>query len=464
MRNLKALTVFILLFALLFIIACGGANESASTDDPATEEPAVEEQPAAEEEPTAQEEPAEPAPDLGGYTLKLSMWWDGMPKPDTADGELLVQKLADVEKKYNVKIEYLNVPWDQYVEKFITSVTAGQPFADIIKVDAGWFPGFAKQGLVQPVTDFVDFKAVEDPLDYSPIFDSVGVFGGKQYGFDGPKAEAGTGIFYNKTLLQKLGLKDPNDFVKENNWTWDTFAQLAKDATRDSDGDGKVDSWGITAYHADFLVSLVSSEGGKLFDDVNLKEGISDPRTAQALEFMQKLYYTDKVVRTENPGDWGEQRKMFPEGNVLMMPGYVWEINERANDMGENEWSYVPFPKAPGAVDYVSGYPGLNFWVIPKGAKYPKESLQILFELNDIQSEVEEEYIGQNWYESVVTDEAALENLRLSATKTMIQWHGAIKDYPVWSVADEVVKGAPVSTTIEKYKTDAQAKIDEMFK
>ncbi len=68
-----------------------------------------------------------------------------------------------------------------------------------------------------------------------------------------------TGIFYNRTLLNKLGIKSPQDYVKENNWNWDTFTQVAKDANKDTNNDGKLDTWGLTS--AGFMDNaLVSNE------------------------------------------------------------------------------------------------------------------------------------------------------------------------------------------------------------
>src|SRR5205823_1414038 len=43
---------------------------------------------------------------------------------------------------------------------------------------------------------------------------------------------------------QRLGLDDPWQTVK-GDWTWDQMMQMAKVATRDTAGAGKIDQWGI---------------------------------------------------------------------------------------------------------------------------------------------------------------------------------------------------------------------------
>ena len=46
-------------------------------------------------------------------------------------------------------------------------------------------------------------------------------------------------MFVNKTLLKKEGIRLPDE-----NWTWEDFYDICKKATKDSDGDGKIDLFG----------------------------------------------------------------------------------------------------------------------------------------------------------------------------------------------------------------------------
>ena len=50
-------------------------------------------------------------------------------------------------------------------------------------------------------------------------------------------------MFVNKTLLQKEGIKVP-----DNDWTWDDFYGICKAIVKDSDGDGQMDQFGCYDY------------------------------------------------------------------------------------------------------------------------------------------------------------------------------------------------------------------------
>ena len=51
-------------------------------------------------------------------------------------------------------------------------------------------------------------------------------------------------VFYNKTLLRQAGARDPWDDLK-GEWSLTNLVELAKAVTRDLDGDGRPDTWGL---------------------------------------------------------------------------------------------------------------------------------------------------------------------------------------------------------------------------
>ena len=49
---------------------------------------------------------------FGGRTITYSAWWDLRPDPGVSlEMERKARRAAEVEKKYNVKINYVNIPW-----------------------------------------------------------------------------------------------------------------------------------------------------------------------------------------------------------------------------------------------------------------------------------------------------------------------------------------------------------------
>ena len=72
------------------------------------------------------------------------------------------------------------------------------------------------------------------------------------------------GLFYNKKLFEKAGLQPPK--------TWSEFVDTAKKLTKDTNGDGKIDQWGVAiegasiTESAHFAFILGRQNGGELFD------------------------------------------------------------------------------------------------------------------------------------------------------------------------------------------------------
>jgi len=66
-------------------------------------------------------------------------------------------------------------------------------------------------------------------------------------------------LYFNKIIQQELGLTNPYQLVRENKWTVDVFYNMAREALKDIDGDGKftvADRWGISTHGLGFLAFL----------------------------------------------------------------------------------------------------------------------------------------------------------------------------------------------------------------
>jgi hypothetical protein len=66
-------------------------------------------------------------------------------------------------------------------------------------------------------------------------------------------------IYFNKKIIQDMGLEDPYQLVRDNKWTADAMYKMARDAAKDIDGDGiftGADQWGITSHSLSFIEFL----------------------------------------------------------------------------------------------------------------------------------------------------------------------------------------------------------------
>ncbi|MCL6457100.1 MAG: carbohydrate ABC transporter substrate-binding protein, partial [Gorillibacterium sp.] len=203
------------------------------------------------------------------------------------------------------------------------------------------------------------------------------------------------------------------------------------------------------------------SNGGLIVDEANKKEGLSDPKTIQAAEFINKLWNVDKVVRVKsgNKTDWNESTT-FKDGDVAMFTAAEWMLPDVTFNMG-----VVPMPLGPtGTADHTYANTAAAAKFIPKGTKDAQVVYQAYEETFDIPAT--EEYPGQDYLESLYKNQEDIDMVREHIAGTgVITLDDAYTDYPTNSfVEDIIVKNASVTATAEKYKQQAQAAVDKFGK
>lgn len=457
MRKMKGLSL--LFICLMFVItACSGGG-GAQTEAPKTEPAPATEQ--AGSETPKEEEPAQPASepvDLGGRVIKVAAWWDLTPAGNTADEKARLEKIAEVEKKYNVKIEFVNVPFEEYMNKFTTSVLAGEPFADIVQLEyKSALPAIMK-GQLLPISEFTtDQNNINNEANLQMKYPAIG---GGEYGFDNP-ISLGLGLHYNRELFKKHGLPDLQELHAKGEWNWDKFMEIAKQATKDTNNDGKTDVWGFSGWAIDAVKHFTAANGGKIVDDANGKEGLSDPKTLEAAEFVNRLYNVEKVVKVKsgNKTNW-EETNTFKDGDVAMFPAAEWMLGDVTFEVG-----IVPIPNGPqGSPEATYANTAASAKFIPKGVEDPAIVYQIYEETFDIQST--EEYPGQDYLEGIYTNQEDIDMIREHIAGTgVITVDEAYTDYPTGAfIEDIIVNNQSVTATAEKYKQQAQAAVDKMGK
>ena len=178
-KVLSLVVSVLLLFA--FVVGCGGQKATPTGESDELEDTTQE--PGETGEVAEEEEPEEPTYDFGGRVIKYSAWWDLAPVAGRSEGEdKMIERMAELEEKYNFKMEYLNIPWGQTLETFTASVLAGDPYADLAIVENTWFmPGLVSAGMCLPVDDIGVFD-FEDPK-WNQASLKAATWNGKIYGF-----------------------------------------------------------------------------------------------------------------------------------------------------------------------------------------------------------------------------------------------------------------------------------------
>jgi multiple sugar transport system substrate-binding protein len=137
-----------------------------------------------------------------------------------------------------VDAQYL--PQPDYEVKVTTLLTGRTPMdAYMQKRQVDMFPHY-QNGFIEPLDDLIAKTGV-NKLAVDSYRNSVSV-DGKIIAF--PWRGAAYYTYYNKKIFADKGIPTPDTYVKDGTWTWDKFAEVAKQV---SSGDGKV--YGASVYH-----------------------------------------------------------------------------------------------------------------------------------------------------------------------------------------------------------------------
>lgn len=448
MKSVKWLLLVML--ALTIVVAgCSSGNGTETTTPPAEKETPKEETPK-EAEPEPEPEPEKPALNLNGRTIRVAAWWDDKPKGETADEIARLEKMAELEQAYNFTFEFINVPFEEYMDKFTTSVLSGEPFADVAIMEYKRAAVPVKSGLVLPISEFA--AADSDINNDGRLVRKLPPLGGEEYSFSSPGVSI-VGIHYNREIFNQLGLPDPQDLLDSGEWTWDKFLEIAKTATRDTNNDGTPDTYGYSGWAADTARHFAAANGIAFVDGNTMTDNSTDPKTIEALEFVNRLYNTENVVKVKsgNPMDWNETNT-FKDGDVAMSLQYDWNIGDLSFEAG-----VVPLPAGPNSDGkHTFANTALNGWFIPKGVENPADVYRIFEEMRDVPTT--EEYVGQDWLEGRYKTERDIQIALDKINGTgLISIEEGVPDHPFFAIMDEIIiQKQSVTATVESHKQAAQ--------
>ncbi len=396
MRRVKKAVAVGLSAAMVFGLAACGSSDSTSSDSASSDSSST-----AESTESSSESSSTLYNEGATRTIKIGTWYDHYydstntdihDDPSVSDEELAQQHfdiVAEVEEKYNVKIEFVNLTWSGIQESINTSILAGTPDCDIYEVDLGFGIPAALNGFAVNLEDILpsDSDIFNDQMVFSQV--DIGTDNGV-YLFQSNSAEmllANTYMLaYNKQMLDDAGLEDPNELYARGEWTWDKWREYLLALTQDTDGDGVTDVYGYGS-RWDFLVyNLLMSNGTGIA--MGPEETLSSPEVAEVLDFIYNMYNVDHVANPWNSDDFDYNQNCYMDGRVAFWIDAAWISSANADSDLSFDVVWCPWPIGPSgdeSTNYFKNVSSGNAWMIPTGVDDPELVYNVFYD-------------WQNWY------------------------------------------------------------------
>jgi ABC-type glycerol-3-phosphate transport system substrate-binding protein len=206
--------------------------------------------------------------------------------------------------------------------------------------------------------------------------------------------------YYNKSLLERAGAKDPWDDLK-GNWTWADQFEMARKVTKVTPGGGNDDVYGIELNYQNIgqLGAYVWTNGGKFIDTSasptewrKWKYTFSDPKTLEALQHVHDLVHVHRVLIPRERGTELQQAgfaNLFSSQKTAMFEQSSGQLITQINAKNSFEWDVVPLPLVKAG-----GKKGVPLWsgnptAISKDGKFLDAAwdLALQMALDDFQNE-----------------------------------------------------------------------------
>lgn len=416
--------------------------------------------------------PPHPTPGYNGYEFILANPGNAFVTDPTNELEEELKSIYDsLESELNVTFSAIQL--DSPEVALITSGVAGDKIADFVRCKQNaWVPAAVKNA-IRPLNTPEILETglnVNDENMFDQVYTQLAnIHDGNIWGCEmsGKYYITGIGFTYvfNKPLLEKNGYPAETIYNKVRNyeWTWDYFMEIAAKVTNDTDGDGQNDIWGQTM--VDIESELESNGIGLMYFNEETNKwtsGFATPQLVEALQFVLTIATDPQYSLVEAP-DNNYRRQVFYEGRAAFGCLYGGHYGkDGANARCEFDYGIVPIPKGPRADKYSYVIPDLTVFTLQTTNKDWKTSCEIMAKLASKLTDKEE---ARKILRSYFRDDESLEVLedycfpgaRIQATRFSTDIKAALD-----AAADLVVQVGPASA-VETVHNNIQAAIDSLF-
>jgi len=276
-------------------------------------------------------------------TLRYMTWYGADRLPTT---QAWIAAFNGEWPKVTVEIEELalaDVP-----TKFQAQLAGGTP-PDVILADSHAQTKWFDSGAHSDMSPYLTRDRIRLDRDYALV--GIEQWCGRVYFV--PFFADSNAIFYNRTMLQQAGVRDPWADGK-GDWTIDDLYGAARAVTRDLDGDGQLDQWGLSApFGVSEAGPFTWTRGGDIADFGKMQYTVDSPLSMEGHKQLYDWLLRDRII----PSAADTQRvtqahpglNLFSAGKVAFHMRAVNDVELFQRTVKDAfEWDCLLFPRIGG--------------------------------------------------------------------------------------------------------------------
>jgi multiple sugar transport system substrate-binding protein len=240
-----------------------------------------------------------------------------------------------------IQVTLVHVPGQSdYRRRLGVDFAAGTP-ADVVLLNYRRYASFAARGVLEPLGPYLQKSRVIKEVDFYPEAIAPFVWQGALVCI--PQNLSSLAVYYNRDLFRAGGVPGPRD-----GWTWDDFLRAARALTRDTDGDGRIDQYGLGTEVSIFRVApFIWQNGGELVDDPHAPTRLTldTPAAREAIQWFVDLQVKHRVAPDLMAEKAESSENRFLNGRLAMF------LNSRRGvptyrTVTGFDWDVAPLPMA----------------------------------------------------------------------------------------------------------------------
>lgn len=271
------------------------------------------------------------------------------------------------------QVEYVQATWGSIHDYLITGFETGD-VPDIVHYESSAIIDFAVRGYLEDLASMVSPDLRNDIS--APSWASVRRSNGALSGV--PILMESLVILYNKKMFEDSGILPPD---LSHPWTWDDLKAAARTLTRDTNGDGIVDQWGVgmgLRNCANIVLNLTIGFDGSYFRKQNGNYVVRvGPHEKELLNRVMEMLYRDSTMTTAGLGQSGPGMiPGFINGKYAILIGIgAWARQQLVQNAPKDfRWGVLPPLKARTQNIGTS----TQTMSIPKGSNRKKEAMAFI--------------------------------------------------------------------------------------